>query len=69
MSSLTFNSPLAASSVSAAKPAKPSFFARLTEAMIESRMRKAEIEIRRARAMIGEPRDTLDYALLPFAGE
>jgi len=50
-------------------PARRSFFSRLVDAMIESRMRQAQIEIRRARAMIGEPNEKLDYALLPFAGE
>ena len=69
MSSLTFNPSLVASGVRAAKPVKPSFMSRISEAVYESRMRRAEIEIRRARAMIGEPRDHLDYALLPFAGE
>lgn len=50
-------------------PARRSFFSRLIDAMVESRMRKAQIEIRRARTMIGEPKEKLDYAMLPFAGE
>ena len=49
--------------------AKPGFFSRLLNAMMESRMRRAQIEIRRAQAMVGEPKGKLDYALLPFAGE
>jgi hypothetical protein len=48
---------------------RPSFFSRLLQAMIESRQRQAEIEVRRAMAMYGEPKEKLDYALLPFAGE
>jgi hypothetical protein len=48
---------------------KRSFFTRLIDAMIESRMRRAQFEIRRAQAMVGEPKDRLDYAMLPFAGE
>ncbi len=50
-------------------PARRSFFSRLIDAMVESRMRKAQIEIRRAQAMVADPKSKLDYALLPFAGE
>ena len=50
-------------------PARRSFFSRLVDAMMESRMRRAQVDIRRAQAMVGEPKSKLDYALLPFAGE
>ncbi len=50
-------------------PARRSFFSRLIDAMIESRMRRAQVEIRRAQAMVADPKSKLDYALLPFAGE
>ena len=48
---------------------KSSFFARFLQAMMESRQRQADIEVRRAMALYGEPKDRLDYAMLPFAGE
>jgi DNA-binding FadR family transcriptional regulator len=67
MTTATFN---AASALDAAsRPAKPSFFKRLVAAMAESRRRQAEIIIRQHLALRGEPRERLDYALLPFAGE
>jgi hypothetical protein len=43
--------------------------ARLIAAMQESRMRKAEIEIRRVRALIGDNDVSYQHALLPFRGE
>jgi hypothetical protein len=49
--------------------AKPGFFGRVMAAMIESRQRKAEIEVRRVRALIEDSKPRADYALLPFAGE
>ena len=53
----------------AERVAKPGFFSRMLNAMMESRMRRAQIDIRRAQAMAAEPKSKLDYALLPFAGE
>jgi hypothetical protein len=66
MATLTYT-PHAVASVET--PARRSFFSRLVDAMIESRMRRAQIDIRRAQAMVAEPKSKLDYALLPFAGE
>ncbi len=69
MATLTFNPLSLAESGSEATEAKPSFFSRFLGALAESRQRQAEIEIRRVRALYGEPNEKLDYALLPFAGE
>jgi hypothetical protein len=52
-----------------ASTGKPSFFGRFMDALVESRQRQAEREIRRVRALYGEPKERLDYAMLPFAGE
>ncbi len=52
-----------------AKSAKPSFFKRLVAAVAASNERRAEIALRRHLALIGEPRERHDYALLPFRGE
>jgi hypothetical protein len=53
---------------------RPGFFRRLLDAMIASRQRKAEIEVRRIQAMLNRSRrvrETADeaHALLPFRGE
>jgi hypothetical protein len=48
---------------------RPTFFGRVLQAMIESRQRKAEIEIRRSQAVVGDRKQNLDYFLLPFSGE
>ncbi len=48
---------------------KPSFFKRLVAAVMASNQRRAEIAIRQHLALIGEPRERHDYALLPFRGE
>jgi hypothetical protein len=70
MATMTFDSAaIAANPTRAAAPAKPGFFSRLGAAMMESRRRKADIEVRRALAAYGQPAERLDYALLPFAGE
>ncbi|MFM9975079.1 MAG: hypothetical protein ACKVON_10970 [Beijerinckiaceae bacterium] len=54
----------------AAKTAsQPGLFARLIDAMIVSRQRKADIEIRRHRAIMDHKSSNLDYAMLPFSGE
>jgi hypothetical protein len=49
--------------------AKSGFFSRLVAAQIASRQRKAEIEIRRHFALMGDLSKTPDYAMLPFRGE
>jgi hypothetical protein len=50
--------------------ARPGIFQRMLNSMIESRRRRAEIEIRRIRAIVEDNKATVpDYALLPFAGE
>jgi ribosomal protein L18E len=48
---------------------KIGFFRRLVRAMQESRMRQAEIEIRRIRAIVGDNDTGFKHALLPFKGE
>jgi KaiC/GvpD/RAD55 family RecA-like ATPase len=49
---------------------RPGIFQRVLNAVIESKRRRAEIEIRRVRAIIEDKKATVpDYALLPFAGE
>lgn len=49
---------------------RPGIFQRILNSMIESRRRRAEIEIRRIRAIIEDNKAAIpDYALLPFAGE
>jgi hypothetical protein len=45
------------------------FFGRLIAAIQESRMRKAEIEVRRVRALIEDSDPGFKEALLPFQGE
>jgi hypothetical protein len=69
MATLAFNTSAFAETNVETASAKPSFFGRLLKAMMESRQRQADIEIRRAMALYGEPKDRLDYAMLPFAGE
>ncbi len=69
MATLTFNAASHAASRTVATEGKPSFFSRFLSAVAESRQRQAEIEIRRVRALLGEPNEQLDYAMLPFAGE
>jgi hypothetical protein len=69
MATVAINSLSFASAAVSDVAAKPSFFGRFMRAVAESRQRQAEIEIRRVRALIGEPKDRLDYAMLPFAGE
>jgi hypothetical protein len=53
----------------APSPVRKGFFARFLQAMQESRMRQAQIEIRRVKAMIGDKKSPMDDALLPFRGE
>ena len=69
MTTITANAAAALEAVADDRPARPSFFRRLGDAIVESRRRRAEIEVRRALAIMGEPRERLDYALLPFRGE
>jgi hypothetical protein len=72
MSTLTFsNTDFATPSRKASTPAtKLSFGKRLVNAMIVSRQRQAEIEIRKVRALIGDKANAkIDYAMLPFSGE
>ena len=73
MSSLTLSHTdfAAAPAKKAAAPAtKLSFGKRFVAAMIASRQRQAEIEIRRVRAMVGDKANAqIDYALLPFSAE
>ncbi len=52
-----------------AQTTKPSFFKRLVAAVMASNQRRAEIAIRQHLALIGEPRERHDYALLPPRGE
>ncbi len=52
-----------------AKASGPSFFGRFIRAVQDSNRRRAEIAIRQHMALIGEGRERLDYALLPFRGE
>jgi hypothetical protein len=69
MATLAFNSISAVEAAVPAAEAKPSFFGRFLHALAESRQRQAEREIRRVRALYGEPKERLDYAMLPFSGE
>jgi hypothetical protein len=69
MASIAINSASVAAASVKATPARPSFFSRVLQAMVESRQRKAAIEARRVMALLGQPREELDYALLPFRGE
>jgi hypothetical protein len=48
---------------------KRGFFARLVAALQESRMRQAEIEVRRVRALLADNDTGFKDALLPFKGE
>jgi hypothetical protein len=69
MATLAFNTSTFAETTGETAVTKPSFFGRLLQAMMESRQRQADIEVRRAMVLYGEPKDRLDYAMLPFAGE
>ena len=69
MATLAINTASFAETAGDTAAAKSSFFGRLLQAMMESRQRQADIEVRRAMALYGEPKDRLDYAMLPFAGE
>jgi hypothetical protein len=76
MTTMTINtaSALEAAKYGVAAPAATvkgrSLFGRMMDAMIESRMRRAEIESRRVMAMLGQPKfNSTDYAMLPFQGE
>lgn len=48
---------------------KPGFFTRLYKAIEASRMQRAEIEIRRVRALMADTDPGFKDALLPFRGE
>jgi hypothetical protein len=69
MATIAINTASVAASTVKHAHSRKSFFGRILQAMIESRQRKAEIEARRVLALIGQPREELDYALLPFRGE
>lgn len=72
MATLTFNTASAVDAAPKAAPAasaKPSFFSRFVQAVMASNQRRADIAIRQHLALIGEPRERHDYALLPFRGE
>jgi hypothetical protein len=70
MATVTYNAAAPASTAQkAASPRKTGFFRRLVLAMQESRMRQAEIEIRRMRAVVGDNDAGFKNALLPFKGE
>ncbi len=69
MATLALNTSTFAETTGEAVTTNPSFFGRLLQAMMESRQRQADVEVRRAMALYGEPKDRLDYAMLPFAGE
>jgi hypothetical protein len=71
MSALTFTNLTAVpvSDLTPAKPVKLSFGKRLVAAMVASRRRSAEIEIRRVRMMLADSNVKIDYAMLPFSGE
>ena len=68
MATLTFT-PISQTAADRTEPVKPGFFTRLLNAVIASNRRRAEIELRRHLTLIGEPRERMDYALLPFRGE
>jgi hypothetical protein len=71
MSSLTFSNTDFALTTKKEAPVKQlSFGKRFVAAMIASRQRQAEIEIRKVRSMISDKANArIDYALLPFSGE
>jgi hypothetical protein len=69
MTTLALNTSTFAETTDGTAAAKPSFFGRLLQAMMESRQRQANVAVRRAMALYGDPKDRLDYAMLPFAGE
>jgi hypothetical protein len=70
MTSITFDSATIASTKSlVVTVTKPSILTRISQAIMTSRQRKADIEIRRMRAVVEDGKMRLDYALLPFAGE
>jgi hypothetical protein len=68
MAIMTYANTAAAGAAKAAG-AKVGLFRRLIIAMQESRMRQAEIEIRRMRAITGDHDTGFKDALLPFRGE
>jgi hypothetical protein len=55
--------------VAAAETRKPGFFTRIFKAIEASRMQKAEIEVRRVRALLADTDPGFKDALLPFRGE
>jgi hypothetical protein len=72
MSALTFsNNEFAAPAIKTASTAtKQSFGKRFIAAVMASRQRQAEIEIRKAMALHGDKEIAkIDYAMLPFRGE
>jgi hypothetical protein len=48
---------------------RPGFFTRLFKAIEASRMQRAEIEVRRIRAILADTDPGFKQALLPFQGE
>jgi hypothetical protein len=74
MTTLTFSDKTftQTSSTKAAVPvsgSKPGFGQRLMAAMIASRQRQAQIEIRRVQFLVQDKSNKIDYAMLPFGGE
>jgi len=76
MASFTLNAPAALETVIRSGSRRDFFLRAISDrlgkigvAMMASRQRRADIEIRRVMALRGEPRERFDYALLPFAGE
>jgi hypothetical protein len=71
MSALTFSNEFAAPAIKTAAPVtKQSFGKRFVAALMASRQRQAEIEIRKALALHGDKEIVkIDYAMLPFRGE
>jgi len=68
MATLTIEPTLSFKAAPRAQTVRPSFLKRLVDAMIASRQRRAEIEIRRRMPLIGGPLHNNDYALLPLGG-
>jgi hypothetical protein len=61
--------PVKANPAHASKSVAPSVLHRLMDAVVESKRRRAEIEVRRVRALVTDNALTTDYAMLPFSGQ
>jgi hypothetical protein len=69
MNTMTLNTAFVARTATETKPVKPSLYARLKDAIIQSRQAKAELETRRILSMLDRNATPFEYALLPFRGE